>query len=142
MSKRSVHLSLDPGTVAAVSLRGENLSAAVRRDLGRLYESYRLALQRLPLTLADACAICEALDGVPVTPAGAAIVPVQVERMLRAAREPRWAVSPELVRILEHAPTGTLLAVADATERAALLRQRRPALSLEDAVTEAFGLES
>lgn len=113
-------ISLRPGVVEQIDVRGTSRSTIVNRDLDRLYTLYRRALARIELTVDEACLIVDALNG--------SLMDANTVRMLWASIEDacqlngldtKWSVDgPGLVEKLRKLNEVQAMAVADAAERA------------------------
>lgn len=96
-----------------------NRSGTIARDLGRLYDLYRQALREVPLTTAEACLICDVMNGTMPEPYSTACLWAEVEDGIRLNKmDEKWGVDgPALVERLRALTPLQALALIDAAER-------------------------
>jgi hypothetical protein len=117
-SKNQYSIVLDPDIAAELDTRGDNRSAVIRRDLERLYTLYQRSLPR-DLTEAEACLICDVMNGTLMDANTAHMLYAEVEDgiALEGLAE-KWEIDgPALVEKLKALSDIQCLAVIDAAER-------------------------
>lgn len=116
---KTVGIYLRASIEAELAQRGENRSHAINRDLERLYALYRRAIREVPLTLAEACLIVDALNGSILDANTAQLLWANIEDAIKLdGLAAKWEVDgPVLVEKLRSLNTFHCMALADAVER-------------------------
>ena len=106
-------------TINEVAVRGENRSQTINRDLERLYDLYRRAIQETPLPLAEASLLVDCLNGSLVDARSAGMLWANVEDGIKYdGLEGKWEVDGKaLVEKLRRLNQVQCLALIDAAER-------------------------
>lgn len=118
----AVHVTLPPDVFKEVSSRvrgSRDRSATIARDLNRLYDLYKLALLGVQLTTAEACLVCDALNGTWMDVGSADTLWAEVADGIRLnGLDQKWGVDGEaLIAKLKGLDRLTCLALVDAAER-------------------------
>lgn len=116
------HITLPDHVYNEVSSRvrgSRDRSATIARDLARLYDLYKLALREVPLTVGEACLICDVLNGTMMDASSSTMLWAEVEDGIRLDRlDEKWGVDGDaLVAKLKGLDRLTCLALVDAAER-------------------------
>jgi len=119
---QAFNLTLPPDLFQAVTsrVRGpRERSATIARDLGRLYDLYKLALREIQLTASEACLICDVLNGTWMDVGSADTLWAEVADGIRLnGLDQKWGVDGEaLIAKLKGLDRLTCLALVDAAER-------------------------
>ena len=116
---KTVGLYLYPETQKALSTRGDNRSAVINRDLGRLYELYGRAIREIPLALDEARLIVDMCNGTIFDARTAPLLWASVEDACHLdGLDEKWGIDgPVLVEKLKGLTQLQALALADAAEQ-------------------------
>ena len=102
-----------------LSLRGDNRSNIINRDLERLYTLYRRAIREVPLTMAEACLIADSLNGSMMDANTAQVLWAGIADSIRLdGLAEKWDVDgPALVEKMQGLSALQAMALVDAAER-------------------------
>ena len=118
MSK-TLGVYIQDDTQKEITLRGENRSYIINRDLGRLYALYRRALKEVELTDEELRLIVDVLNGSAMDARSAGMLWASIEDACNLdGVDSKWEVDGKaLVKKLEGLSPLQCLAIVDAAER-------------------------
>jgi hypothetical protein len=107
-----------PNTLKRIKERGA-VSTIIERDMNRLYDMYERALRQIPLTIEEACLICDHLKGTVNDPSSASILWASIEDGISLnGLDKKWGIDgQELVSKLRKLSEIQSMALIDAVER-------------------------
>lgn len=114
-----VTITLPPNVIEDIDSRGDNRSGSIARDLDRLYTLYKHALRDIPLSVGEACLLCDVLNGTMMDANSAVLLWAEVSDGVRLnGLDRKWDVDGKAfvarLRALDHIHA---LALIDAAER-------------------------
>ncbi len=141
MAEKRKSIYMQPEVEAAILQRGDNRSFTINRDLDRLYDLYRRAIQETSLPLAEASLLVDCLNGSLMDARGAGMLWANVQDGIKFdGLDEKWQVDGKaLVEKLRGLTQVQCLALVDAAERFwALPAGER---GIEDGVRKCFNID-